>query len=573
MKKKLFSINLVVLICITSAWVYAQAPLIWSADNFLHAYPQNSFTSQQPQKIETAFDGSVFVAGSFVFDGLYAHKLCIIKRNAAGDSLASFIDDDAQAESAINNYVNDMLIDFNNNIYVLGATSDSVHIGSLNYKGTSVLYKFNSSLTLLWKRIVSDADMFSMIFDASGNICLNGTTKNNGDGSGTNINTIKINKNGIQLWSALYSSGPGFDDAGADIASDASGNIYVCGNSVVAGNGRVLHTIKYNAAGQQQWVSSYNTFSTTGTKDMAQSIAVSASGNVYVSGLVLIGQYQSTYRNTIIKYNTSGIEQWHKLPSNMTDTYHGYKPVKIRLDINENVYVVSIHSPFYGSQYSNSDKSVHVRRYSPAGNLTWSVVRDTSDAYDFDVTPFGSIYIAGSTGLSPKSSALKLSSTGAQIWLDIYAPVIIPNQTGLLGFGACVNINPYNSLEATFGFMEQPVQPAQPGPGNIISNQWTVRQYNSFMLKDGSAQNNNGISDQLTLSVSPNPATDAIYLESTSGLSNATVTIYDIKGQVVKNIFSLEDKKKIDISDLKSGDYFIELLSENSRVVKRFIKE
>src|SRR5437764_8209758 len=96
-------------------------------------------------------------------------------------------------------------------------------------------------------------------------------------------------------WVAAY-NGSGSADA---IAVDGSGNVYVTG----ASGGYA--TIMYNSAGQQQWVARYNGPLNSGG---AHAIALDIPGNVYVTG-------QSTGIGTAedyatIKYNSAGQQQW-----------------------------------------------------------------------------------------------------------------------------------------------------------------------------------------------------------------------------------------------------------------------
>src|SRR5438132_666734 len=84
-----------------------------------------------------------------------------------------------------------------------------------------------------------------------------------------------------QAWVARY-NGPGnsYDEATA-IAADGSGNVYVTGYSEGSA-GYDYATIKYDTAGQQQWIRRYVGPAHAG--DYASAIAVDGSSNIYVAG-------------------------------------------------------------------------------------------------------------------------------------------------------------------------------------------------------------------------------------------------------------------------------------------------
>jgi hypothetical protein len=136
-----------------------------------------------------------------------------------------------------------------------------------------------------------------------------------------------------QAWVARYHYGPGtyFDgpalDSAKGIALDSSGNIYVTGSSTGSGTDYDYATIKYNSAGQQQWVARYH-YSGEST-DFASAIAVDGSGNVYVTGTS--GDDWAT-----VKYNSAGQEQWlarYNGPGNGDD-----RAWAIAVDASGNVY-------------------------------------------------------------------------------------------------------------------------------------------------------------------------------------------------------------------------------------------
>ena len=83
-------------------------------------------------------------------------------------------------------------------------------------------------------------------------------------------------------WVARYDGPDNYDDEAVAIAVDGSGNVYVTGRSDGSGTAQDYATIKYNSAGQQQWVARYD--GPGGNDDVANAIAVDGSGNVYVTG-------------------------------------------------------------------------------------------------------------------------------------------------------------------------------------------------------------------------------------------------------------------------------------------------
>jgi hypothetical protein len=136
-----------------------------------------------------------------------------------------------------------------------------------------------------------------------------------------------------QAWVARYNGTGNLDDVAEAIVIDNSGNVYVAGDSEGSGTGSDYVTIKYDSAGQQQWVARYD--GPAHDFDEADAIALDKAGNVYVTGFSLgLGGY---FRYVTIKYNSAGQRQW-------IANYHGIGngndfALAIAVDALDNIYV------------------------------------------------------------------------------------------------------------------------------------------------------------------------------------------------------------------------------------------
>ena len=120
----------------------------------------------------------------------------------------------------------------------------------------------------------------ALAVDTEGNVYVTGWSI--GSGTGDDHATIKYDSEGNQLWVARY-NGPGNgSDLATALALDASGNVYVTGDSYRTRTGHDYTTIKYDSEGNQLWVARYN--GPGNGADLAYALALDPSGNVYVTG-------------------------------------------------------------------------------------------------------------------------------------------------------------------------------------------------------------------------------------------------------------------------------------------------
>lgn len=88
---------------------------------------------------------------------------------------------------------------------------------------------------------------------------------------------------------------------------------------------------------------------------------------------------------------------------------------------------------------------------------------------------------------------------------------------------------------------------------------------------DTNLSSNNFNSSSANISIYPNPVNDILNVLSPD-FELESVTITDINGRIVKNVNANNTRKEINVSDLNSGVYFVNVNTVDGSVVKKFIK-
>jgi len=219
-------------------------------------------------------------------------------------------------------------------------------------------------------------------------------------------------------WVRRY-NGPGnYDDYCVAIAVDGTGNVYVTGQS--AGSGTVTKdyaTIKYNSAGDTQWVRRYN--GPGNENDYGYAVEVDGTGNVYVTGMSTGSGTERDYLT--IKYNSTGDTLWvrrYNGPGNGTDY-----AVALAVDRTGNVYVTG-----YSAGIGTGDADYATIKYNSAGDTLW-VRRYNGPGNGFDIARAlavdgtGNVYVTGYTfgsGTGYDYVTIKYNSAGDTLWVRRY---------------------------------------------------------------------------------------------------------------------------------------------------------
>lgn len=273
----------------------------------------------------------------------------------------------------------DIAVDHEGNVYVTG------YITNQPFGKDYLTVKYDATGKKLWEvRYNGDDDnddvATEMAVDRDGNIYVTGSSKTATQAA--NYITIKYNTNGGTEWMARYDSQNGAGesyDAASVLAIDDDFNVYVSGWSE-----NDFATVKYNAAGVEQWSSR---FSGSGNTEVS-AIAVDQTGNVY-----LAGQINNTF--TIIKYNSTGQEKW----SDSYSEFAGSRGIATALAVNRRneVYVTGMHEGLDRPQYLTM-------KFGPEGNREWRTFYRGQESCNWNIATAlalddsGGVYVTGESG-------------------------------------------------------------------------------------------------------------------------------------------------------------------------------
>jgi len=250
-----------------------------------------------------------------------------------------------------------------------------------------------------------------LAIDDSGNVYVTGSSKG---AEGTyQFATIKYDNDGNELWVARF-EGPNSqcNNYANALAIDSSGNVYVAGTGVGEWSGYDCVVVKYNSSGEEQWVGRYDGL--IYQYDEATDVALDNNGNVYITGKSQgYGTFPYTYDYVTIKYNNNGVAQWIKRyngEGNWDDEANA-----IVVDGSGNVYVTG-----YSYGYSTDTDYVTIK-YSTNGIEQW-VKRYNTTGYDHEdiataivLDDSGNVYVTGYSYVG--SSTIKYNNNGIQQWV------------------------------------------------------------------------------------------------------------------------------------------------------------
>lgn len=290
-----------------------------------------------------------------------------IKYNSNGTALWSGMDGAGGIAKIYNgggtDIANAVAVDSGNNIVVTGNTAVGANIDFYTIK-------YNSSGTELWHATYDNSAVtnswdgaMAVAIDSSNNIAVTGFSQNNNVTLEDDFYTIKYNSGGNMVWQTRYTNN-GFSSDANGVAIDPSSNdVVVVGNTGSADN-TDFFTIKYKAAdGEVVWGKIHD--NGTLTSDIANSVAIDNSGNIFIAGQI---KGNNSWDYGILKYNYTGAEVWN------TSYDSGFTPdiaKSVAIDSGNNILVTG-----YVKNSSSSISDIHTIKY----RSDYSVALDISRA-------------------------------------------------------------------------------------------------------------------------------------------------------------------------------------------------
>ena len=320
-------------------------------------------------------------------------------------------------------------VDASGNVYISGETyGDLAGPGAGDWD--AFLSKFDSDGNELWTRQIGTSShdySYSVAVDASGNAYISGYTE--GDLGGPSAGhsdafLIKFDSSGNELWTRQI--GTSADDVSHSVAVDASGNAYISGYTHgdlggPSAGGSDAFLSKFDAAGNQRWTTQIG----MGSNDGSNSVAVDASGDVYITGETagdLGGPNAGSNDAFLIKFYPDGDELWTRQIGTSVDDYS----FSVAVDASGNVYINGSAAADLG-RLEAGDWDAFLSKFDSDGNELWTRQIGTSShdySYSVAVDASGNAYISGYTegdlgGPSAGHSdafLIKFDSSGNELW-------------------------------------------------------------------------------------------------------------------------------------------------------------
>lgn len=225
--------------------------------------------------------------------------------------------------------------------------------------------------------------------DPAGDVVVTG--ESSGSGIGVAYATVKYRgSDGLQLWASRYTRRSNENDRVSGVAVDARGDVFVTGSS---GNYSVFATIKYDGAtGAQSWLATYGTATSSQVRHSALGIAVDPNGDP-----VVIGSSFDLFQDfATVKYDgASGQQRWAARFDG--GAFGADIPKSVAIDASGDVYVAGAS---YGGAGGKGWNMATIKYAGGNGAKLWQALSQApwgnhDSAYSLALDGHGGVQVAG----------------------------------------------------------------------------------------------------------------------------------------------------------------------------------
>ena len=517
----------------------------------------------------------------------------------------------------------EVCVDYSGNVYAIGETYGDISFGSVSLTTTSekldYLVKYNSDGDVLWavKLLESDDGLNALrgiTTDDAGNVIIVGFYSNTVSLAGVEFVSlgmfdtfiVKIDSDGDVVWAK--SGGGTHNDEFYDVVCDGQDYYIVAGFTDQAIFGGIellapssnwndeIAIVKYLSNGDVDWAvkaggSSY---------DNPTGIAYDGS-NIFITGY--FSSSDAAFGTDILDCEgitnvflaqidpTSGTFDWAKGFETGHGTVGAYEKQGPHIEVDDNsIYM----SGYYRNDFifsetvtlNESDDNAFIASFSKTGDLNWvNEITTTTEECPYPLSMSysdGNVYIvgeymnnitsndyemigtqAGGMAISLKNAYIfSYAANGDVNWgksVDAYLDLTggTMNISGIFADGEVVYTSGYFSKTVQVGTFElTSTNSVDPFFGKID------------ILGSSIVSSNTGIS----CNVFPNPGTNNIMINVDDSVIDS-YSIFDVSGKEIISKRSIANSYTINISELDSGVYFLQINTDNGLIVKKFIKK
>ncbi len=481
--------------------------------------------------------------------------------------------------------------DASGNVLVTGFFgSASITFGSVTLTGVGediFIVKYDPSGNVIWAKSAggtSDDGGRGIAVDQSGNVIITGYFKSPSIVFGTttlinsglnDIFVAKYDPSGNLLWAVA--DGSSTEDQGNSVCVDASGSIFVTGQS-----GNAVFINKYDSIGNGIW-------SNTGVSQGSTNgfgVSTDAKGEIYATGyftgpyvnfagFILYNTNSASADIFIIKYDTAGNVIWAKSAGGMEADIPGSISVSADGNFCVTGYFISPSIVFGPITLTNASSGftsdMFIAKYDSLGTILWAKVvgttgQDRGQGISMDINgnvvatgyaSFTSMTIGVDTLVGAGAADMiivKYNSAGIVLWAKSAG-----GTSGDQGQGICIDGNGSILVAGWLGSVTAAFE-------SIILN--------SIGMIDVVVAKLNGVTGlpeeevKGEIKIFPNPFSEHAILLAENPFKNMRLTLFNSLGQEIKHITNISGQTfTLQRDNLPAGVYFIRLV-EKGRIFK-----